>query len=130
MGFFTLEQARQLLPIVKKITEKYRLRVDNVMEKLERVEITDFVLIDLLEAQVNEYLTEWNKKITRLGGIPEGLWRVGFDCGDGMYCWKYPESDIFFWHAYTESDHGRVLVSDKFDVDDIFLPTNSITELS
>ncbi len=116
-GNFTLVQAKQILPVVRKITEEYRDKVESLLSRLSTIDIDNFKLIDELEAQVNELLSEWNSKISRLGGIPKGLWLVDFDSGDGLFCWKHPEQEICYWHAYSEGLTGRIPIEDKLFVE-------------
>ena len=61
-----------------------------------------------LEKEIDEKIQLWNQKVERLGGLPRGLWLVDFDAGDGYYCWKYPETEIAFWHGYKSGFMGRV----------------------
>ena len=56
----------------------------------------------VVSAQIQTLFEEWSQKISRLGGIPRGLWLADFDSGNGYYCWKFPETRIDFWHRYDE----------------------------
>lgn len=85
---FTLQEARGILPLVKKITQ-------------EAVEQTE-------EGQEMPLIAEkWSEKILKLGCEPKGLWMVDFDNGQGFYCWHYPEEDVDFFHSYQDGFNGR-----------------------
>jgi hypothetical protein len=42
-----------------------------------------------------------------MGCEVKGLWLVDFDNGEGYYCWQYPESNLEYFHGYTEGFAGR-----------------------
>ena len=115
-GVLTLGEVQQILPIIKKITTQIKDDVDRLMQALEG-SVENPVKTADIESKINFKLDEWNSKITRLGGITKGLWLVDFDSGDGFYCWKHPEPDIMFWHAYNEGFKGRVPIRHKIQVD-------------
>ena len=115
-GVLTLGEVQQVLPIIRKITAQIKEDVDRLMQAMEN-QSDNPVKSAELESKVNVKLDEWNAKVTRLGGITKGLWLVDFDSGDGFYCWKYPETDILFWHAYNEGFKGRVPIRQKIRVD-------------
>lgn len=119
---FSLIQAREILPIVRKITEEHKAKVETLMSRLEIIDLNNVLLIDALEEEVNQLLDNWKAKVGRLGGLAKGLWLVDFNSGDGMYCWKYPEADIYYWHGYDEGMSGRITVADKEIVDKCFRP--------
>lgn len=118
---FTLREAQDILPVVRKITEEHKEKVEAIMARLEIIDLNNILLIDTLEEEVNDLLSAWKSKVRRLGGLAKGLWLVDFDSGDGMYCWKYPEKDIHYWHAYNEGMTGRIPVEDKEVVDKAYL---------
>ena len=61
-----------------------------------------------LEAATNSIVESWAEEVTSLGCEVKGLWLVDWDCGDGYYCWKYPEDSIAFFHGYKDGFQGRV----------------------
>jgi hypothetical protein len=98
-GVFNLEQARQILPIVRRITEEISVRVDDHISEIERTPQHEKRQIVVLEDKINQLISHWNEKIKKLGAIPKSLWLVDFDFGRGYYSWKYPEPDILFWRT-------------------------------
>ncbi len=114
---FNLEEARALLPIVFRLTKSYSERVQALIHKLDQASLStssegqDSILADALEAEAGRLIQEWQAKIQKLGGVPKGLWLADFDSGDGYYCWKYPERNIEYWHAYRDGYSKRVRLS-------------------
>lgn len=107
-GPFTLMEARNLLVVVRSITEKYAEQVDKKIVRLEALGSSQDPLVRDLEGEVNQLIDEWNDKVQKLGGVPRGLWLVDFDSGHGYFCWKYPERDILYWHSYSDGFSGRI----------------------
>lgn len=115
-GVFTLEQARQVLPIVRRITEEISGQVDALIAQIEEAPDARKDLIAAREDQINDLIQHWNEKIKKLGAIPKGLWLVDFEFGRGYYCWKYPEIDLLHWHTREEGFSTRKPLEDlKFE---------------
>jgi regulator of sirC expression with transglutaminase-like and TPR domain len=94
---FTLDEARALLPKVRKLTEEAAARYARFGEGG----------IDTDEAR-HQVVDEWARQIVALGAEIKGLWLVDFDSGAGYYCWKYPEPSLGHFHGYEEGFSGRV----------------------
>jgi hypothetical protein len=102
---FTYEAALETLPQVQQVTMEavqeisviaaqiYALRDEDAKKKYERKQA----------ATVNQ----WVQDIEGLGCEVKGLWLVDFDNGEGYYCWQYPESNLEYFHGYTEGFAGR-----------------------
>ena len=43
--------------------------------------------------------------------VVKGLWLVDWDCGDGYYCWRYPEASIAHFHGYDDGFNGRMPIN-------------------
>jgi hypothetical protein len=106
-GVFSLEEARTVLPVVRRITQEFSAKVELLIARLETLQLNQTETICSLEKQVNELIQTWNEKIRKLGADPKGLWVVDFNCGDGYYCWKHPEAEILYWHGYNDGYPGR-----------------------
>lgn len=106
-GVFSLEEARQILPVVRRITFEFSSKVELLIARLETLQLNQTETICALEKQVNELIQTWNDKIRKLGADPRGLWVVDFNSGAGYYCWKHPELDILYWHSYEDGYSGR-----------------------
>ncbi len=110
---FSIEEARELLPIVFRITKFYNQKVDEIVLRLESIPANNEVTIAALEEQINTHIADWQNKIHKLGVMPKGLWIADFDAGDGYFCWKFPERSIEYWHKYEDGYSKRMLVSDR-----------------
>jgi hypothetical protein len=106
-GVFSLEQARSILPVVRRITVEFSAKVELLIARLETLQLNQTDTICALEKQVNDLIQSWNDKIRKLGAEPRGLWVVDFNSGEGYYCWKHPEIDILYWHSYEDGYSGR-----------------------
>ena len=104
---FSLEEARAVLPIVRRITERssdsYRM-VRTRMDSVRR----DPAGCVRFEERLHDIVVDWVESMRRLGCEARGLWIVDFDRGDGFYCWKYPEEDIMFFHDYDGGFSARI----------------------
>lgn len=115
-GVFSLEEARQILPVVRRITTEFSAKVELLIARLETLQLNQTETICALEKQVNELIQQWNDKIRKLGADPRGLWVVDFNSGEGYYCWKHPETDILYWHSYEDGYTARTpLMSAKLN---------------
>lgn len=103
---FTLPDARQLLPIVKRLTGDAIQKTEAVLFQMEPLDKATDRRREL-EKQLNGYIEEWVNKIERLGCEAKGLWLVDFDSGSGYYCWQWGEDDIRYFHGYAEGFAGR-----------------------
>lgn len=107
---FTLPEARQLLPIVYRLTEESCREVKNHVNRIEAYSDKSHPSVTVIEAQINAIIERWQVKIQKLGGEPKGLWMADFDNGKGYYCWKYPETEINHWHGYQDGFSGRIVI--------------------
>lgn len=110
---FDIDELNQLVPVFNKITVSYNEEVNDLIAMLEAMPNEEVSKTTEIESQINVKIQEWHVKVKKLGGVPKGLWTIDFDCGDGYYCWKYPESEILYWHSYEDGFSGRVLISER-----------------
>lgn len=106
-GKFSFEEAQNLVPVLNRLSRQYNTMLDELIAKLEKTPQTQNELIARLETRINHVIHEWNSKILKLGGKPRGLWIVDFDNGSGYYCWKFPEPDLLYSHAYEQEPRER-----------------------
>ena len=97
---FNLKEARDLLPIVLKITDESNAKVKALIMRLEAIRAKDPELAKQLEAEINAIVEQWQTKVEKLGADSKGVWLVDFDCGTGYLCWKYPEDKLEHFHRY------------------------------
>lgn len=106
--FFSLEDAKELLPIVRRITGNAHAEVKNLSTQLAYV--SERARKKELEKLIQTAFYRWQKKVQKLGCQAKGMWLVDFDNGQGYYCWHYPEPDICYFHGYDEGFRGRVKI--------------------
>lgn len=111
--FFTLEEARAVLPVVRRITQEYSSKVELLITRLESMDPSKTDAVLELEGEINDLIKAWHEKIKKLGAKPKGLWLVDFDSGEGYYCWKYPEAELLHWHSYDSGFSGRTRLDDE-----------------
>jgi hypothetical protein len=107
---FTLEEAQQVLPLVYSVTDKAQKEVKHLMNKMEAIKNVSGQRASEVETEINTIVERWQHKMQRLGASPKGLWLADFDNGKGYYCWKFPETQIGFWHGYNDGFSGRISV--------------------
>lgn len=121
-GIFNIESARQILPLVYKITSESDDEFQFLMEKIAVARSqSNIEKTTELEASVQTLINRWESKIIKLGLEPKGIWLIDFDAGDGFYCWKYPEMDIKFWHGYDDGFSGRKPIEDSSKTPEVTL---------
>jgi hypothetical protein len=98
---FSYEQAAELLPEVRRLTEAAHLRVE---------ELTGDGPVKDAEDRLNEVVGQWAEAMMRRGLEVKGVWLVDFDNGSGYYCWRYPETSLMFYHSYEEGFGGRMRI--------------------
>lgn len=105
---FTIEEARELLPIIRRITQQAHNQVKFLGMQLslfkEKSKKAKY------EEKIQEVFQAWHEKIRKLGCDAKGMWLVDFDSGEGYYCWHYPENTVDFYHGYVEGFRGRVRI--------------------
>lgn len=103
--FFTLTEAKELLPILRRLTQTAEARVRELGR--QHAYVTSPEKKAEVEEQIRRCIAEWHTKIVRLGVTSKGLWLIDFDSGEGFWCWQYPEPDIQFCHGYHEGFRQR-----------------------
>ncbi|MDJ0958510.1 MAG: DUF2203 domain-containing protein [Arenicellales bacterium] len=103
---FTLAEAQELFPLVRRITAEAYEELQPIKQKLRNMLSTDPRIVKV-EKTYEEIVKRWVSKMERLGLVVKGLWLVDFDTGDGYLCWKYPELQINHYHDYTTGFAGR-----------------------
>lgn len=103
---FTLSEAWELFPLVRRLTQEAYDELRPVRQKLESMLPTD-PLIARVEADYERIVKRWVGKMERLGLVIKGLWLVDFDTGEGYLCWKFPELKLGYYHGYQEGFAAR-----------------------
>lgn len=104
---FNFVELNSLIPLVLKLTDIAQLEVSQLMSRIESNSKNSLERNQELESQISIIIDRWENKIEKLGGYPKGLWLADFDSGDGYFCWKFPETEIQFYHGYQDGFSGR-----------------------
>lgn len=107
---FTLSEARQLLPLVYRLTEDASREVKSHLNRIEAFSDKAHPSVVMIESHINAIIDRWQSKVEKLGAEPKGLWMADFDSGEGYFCWKYPEVQINHFHGYQDGFSGRILI--------------------
>ncbi len=108
---FTLDEAREMLPLVSKITAAAVQELEPVQKRLRRSLACD-PRLPAIEARYEHIVRRWIGKIERLGLAARGLWWVDFDTGEGFVCWRYPEIRLDYFHDYGDKPSERRRIDD------------------
>jgi hypothetical protein len=103
---FTLAEARDLCPLVRRITTEAHQELEPVRRRLEGMLPSNPKLPET-EREYEGVVKRWVGKMERLGLVVKGLWLVDFDTGDGYLCWKFPELRLNHYHDYHSGFAGR-----------------------
>ncbi len=109
---FTLEEARQVLPIILRMTIESQNIVRELLNQLQAFPQRDDLRIKPLELEIQTHIQKWQTKVESLGAEPKGLWIADFDNGSGYFCWKFPETQISYFHGYDDGFKNRRHVED------------------
>lgn len=108
---FSLEEARNLLPLVYRLTDESSREVRRLVQCLEALPDKKGDRGQELQVRIDACIDRWQRKVERLGVMPKGLWLADFDKGDGYWCWKFPETEIGHYHGYQDGFSGRKVIS-------------------
>ncbi len=107
---FTYEQALDIFPAVRDATTKAVQQVQALYGRVQSPSELEQRSQEL-ESAANSIIESWVADMTHLGCEVKGLWLVDWDCGDGYYCWRFPEEALGFFHGYEDGFQGRVPIA-------------------
>lgn len=90
---FGYVEAQRLLPVVRRITQEIVVRAEALALRYEALPEDHGSRRDV-ERELNELIIGWAAKIAKLGAEAKGLWLVDFDCGDAVYGWRFPDTEL------------------------------------
>lgn len=102
---FSFEDARALLPEVKRLTGEAQRRIEGL-----RAGTDPEGRGGSPEARVQEILSGWAQALHDHGLEVKGAWLVDFDNGAGYYCWQWPEESLEYYHSYEDGFRGRMRI--------------------
>jgi hypothetical protein len=104
---FSYEEALATFPHVRDTTREAIRRLEALINTVQsRDELA--ARQEEIEEACQLILEDWERRVTAFGCAVEGRWQVEWDCGDGFYCWQFPEPNLAFFHAYDESFAERL----------------------
>jgi hypothetical protein len=103
---FTLSEARQLLPLVRKVTEVAHRNLTPCRDRMRQMLNCDPRLA-ALECEFEAEVRKWVARMLRLGVMVPDLWQVGFDTGEGYLCWRFPELAARIFCGYVDDFDAR-----------------------
>lgn len=106
---WSLDAAREILVDVRENTAR---AVADVDERIAKREATGpgTAARDAIDAEIRDIVSRWARAMEALGLLVKGPWLVDFDCGKGLYCWRWPEEKLEYFHGYEEGFAGRVRI--------------------
>lgn len=104
---FTYEEALETFPRVYRLTETAVKRVEAIYNRVQSLEEGEDRRRELDQAY-REIVRSWAEEIQEIGCEVKGPWLVDWDCGEGYYCWRYPEPNLSHFHGYDEGFAGRL----------------------
>ena len=103
---FTYEEALDTFPLIRDLTANAVQQVQSLYNRVQSSEELE-KRREELEGAANSIIDMWVTQVSHLGCEVKGLWLVDWDCGDGYYCWRYPEEALGFFHGYEDGFQGR-----------------------
>jgi hypothetical protein len=113
---FTLSEANACVALIRKWTVESQKQIEQLSRKKSDLKENNR-LNELIDVQIREIFATWQKRVQQLGAIPKGLWTVDFDHGRGLFCWRFPETQISFHHEYGHGGSGRRRISENLNED-------------
>lgn len=116
----SLLDAEELLPVVGNITRLAVIKLKPVQARLHAMVPAD-PRQEKIRSQYQRCVEQWIGKIERLGLHTPGLWQVGFDGGQGWYCWQFPDRRIRYFLEYGDEFSQRRLIRERLPYDHLDL---------
>ncbi len=114
---FNVEEARELLPLVRGVTATQRSELAPIQKKLSMMLAND-PRRKVFERDYELVVSNWRNKIELLGARVPGLWTVEFDVGGGSLSWRYPELGLNYFRADGAKFSERVKLNDYINEND------------
>jgi len=104
---FTYDEALATFPVVR---DRTALAVQHVEALFAGVNSREEAAArrEELEAAFQRIIAAWAEEVSAVGCEVKGLWLIDWDCGDGYYCWRFPEATIAHFHGYEDGFAGRL----------------------
>lgn len=103
-------EALASLPAVSRLTRAAVAQVEALVNRVQSRDEMERRRAEL-EAAMTSVVEVWTRKINALGCEARGPWLVDWDCGEGRYCWRYPETTISRFRPNDEDFSTRMSVN-------------------
>ena len=102
---WTLQEAREILPLLKKVFEKHESRIKILLDNQRFFMKTQapMAAIKSCDDGISHELKLMGGKFLKLGIKVYGNNFIGFDSGEWFWSYQYPEEDISYFHGYVEN---------------------------
>jgi hypothetical protein len=107
---FSYEEALETFPTVRDLTAEAARRVEAVSRAAGGPDDPETRRSEVEEACAR-IMEAWAREISSFGCVVKGAWLVDWDCGDGYYCWRFPEETLSHFHTYEEGFAGRMPIN-------------------
>lgn len=98
-----LKDAQELIPLLLSITNHTVSKYNRLAERINYLAHCGLTYqAEREHPKVEAMLKRWQEKLFRLGVYSAAPFTVEFDFGNGLYCWRYPEKELKYWHAYDD----------------------------
>lgn len=106
---WTLAGARALLGDVRERTEHAVVEAERWQAVRDNAKATPEEHL-AAEQELQRCVSLWIREMEALGLDVKGAWLVDFDNGSGCYCWRWPETELEYFHGYDEGFEGRARI--------------------
>ena len=107
---FSYEDALNTFPQVRDLTHAAIRQIEAMLNRVQSREEME-ARKEELQSSYERIVQAWVEEVSSVGCEVKGLWLVDWDCGDGYYCWRFPEHSIGHYHGYEEGFEARVPVN-------------------
>lgn len=111
---FNLAEAKNLLPLVKSVTQKHQSELEPVQDRLNRM-LSNDPRRNPIEQEYQQLVSRWKAKIEKLGANVRGLWVVEFNVGEGSISWRYPELGLSYFRQNGADLASRLKLVDYIE---------------
>ena len=106
---WSLEGAQALMDEVRERTRRAADQVNELLKERDGI-AADSGNRAALDARIRTAVSGWVRSMEALGVEVKGLWLIDFDNGSGYYCWRWPGTEIAYFHGYEEGFEGRIRI--------------------
>jgi len=92
-AFSTEEEAKEVLSIIRRITEDTAEKTLELRKRLEWIPKKEDTY-ERISILLDDALSSWINKVEMLGCEADGLWRVNFNVSDKKYLWQLGDEKL------------------------------------